>query len=375
MARTAADCALAYSVLTGTPVPAPRIEGLRVGVLDRAPGAGRRGRASGARRARAAPAPSALRALGARRRGDHAARCRRPTPGRCSTPTPPAAHRATFPSRRRRVRRRSSAPSSSRRRTVDPAAVARARARAARVAAAAAPRASGGPRALADARDSPSCRRPGVDELEIRVAFSAYARVFSYLGWPAIALGDTQLAGRDPAVVSSGPRWRWRARGRCGSVAPCGPRASRTSASTPTTWTRRCASTPRSSGCGTSPARTSSTASSGCSSATSSCTSSCATRPRPSSTTSASTSTTSRRPTASRAAHGLLDADAWSPDVRELNDGSVQMYLRDPAGNLVEVNWPDVTTLDRSVVPAIRRLDEERPQSARARAARLYVSA
>ena len=73
--------------------------------------------------------------------------------------------------------------------------------------------------------------------------------------------------------------------------------------------------------------------------------------------------------------HGLLDADAWSPDVRELNDGSVQMYLRDPAGNLVEVNWPDVTTLDRSVVPAIRRLDEERPQSARARAARLYVSA
>ena len=39
--------------------------------------------------------------------------------------------------------------------------------------------------------------------------------------------------------------------------------------------------------------------------------------------------------------------------VRELPDGAVQMYLRDPAGNLVEINWPDVTTLDRSVVPDI----------------------
>jgi hypothetical protein len=33
------------------------------------------------------------------------------------------------------------------------------------------------------------------------VPFSAYARVFSFLGWPAIAIGDLQLAGRDPAVV------------------------------------------------------------------------------------------------------------------------------------------------------------------------------
>ena len=39
--------------------------------------------------------------------------------------------------------------------------------------------------------------------------------------------------------------------------------------------------------------------------------------------------------------------------VRELPDGAVQMYLRDSAGNLVEINWPDVTTLDRSVVPDI----------------------
>jgi amidase len=47
MARTVADCALAYSVLSGTPVPAARLQGLVVGVLEqttlvsaREPGAG-----------------------------------------------------------------------------------------------------------------------------------------------------------------------------------------------------------------------------------------------------------------------------------------------------------------------------------------------
>ncbi len=41
----------------------------------------------------------------------------------------------------------------------------------------------------------------GVDELEVRLAFSAYTRPFSYLGWPAIAIGDLQIAGRDAATV------------------------------------------------------------------------------------------------------------------------------------------------------------------------------
>ena len=60
---------------------------------------------------------------------------------------------------------------------------------------------------------------------------------------------------------------------------------------------------------------------------------------------------------------GLFDRDAWSPNVRVLNDGAVQMYLRDPAGNLVEVNWPDASTLDRSVVTAMTSIADERPQS------------
>ena len=42
--------------------------------------------------------------------------------------------------------------------------------------------------------------------------------------------------------------------------------------------------------------------------------------------------------------------------VRELPDGAVQMYLRDPSGNLVEVNWRDVGTLDRGVVGEMRKI-------------------
>jgi hypothetical protein len=70
---------------------------------------------------------------------------------------------------------------------------------------------------------------------------------------------------------------------------------------------------------------------------------------------------------------GLLD-DALGPPVHELIDGSAQMYLRDPAGSLVEVDWPDASTLDREVVGEIALLADERPQSDEARGARLYLA-
>ena len=68
----------------------------------------------------------------------------------------------------------------------------------------------------------------------------------------------------------------------------------------------------------------------------------------------------------------LLDDETFGAAVRELPDGAVQMYIRDPAGNLVEVNWPAVSTLDRSVITNIRRVADERPQSGEAASARLY---
>lgn len=42
-----------------------------------------------------------------------------------------------------------------------------------------------------------------------------------------------------------------------------------------------------------------------------------------------------------------------TPDVYELPDGAIQMYIRDPAGNLVEVNYPDVADIDRSIVTEV----------------------
>jgi YD repeat-containing protein len=71
---------------------------------------------------------------------------------------------------------------------------------------------------------------------------------------------------------------------------------------------------------------------------------------------------------------GLEGEGVWSPVVRELPDGSVQMYVRDPAGNLVEIDWPDVSTLDHSVVTEIQKLSDTVEQSEEARRATLYLN-
>lgn len=68
----------------------------------------------------------------------------------------------------------------------------------------------------------------------------------------------------------------------------------------------------------------------------------------------------------------IRDDDTFMGGVFELPGGEVQMYLRDPAGNLIEVNWPDVSTLDRGVVTDIVRLEDLVPQDATAQSARLY---
>jgi YD repeat-containing protein len=60
-------------------------------------------------------------------------------------------------------------------------------------------------------------------------------------------------------------------------------------------------------------------------------------------------------------------------NLEHLPDGSVQMYLRDPAGNLIEIDWPDVTTLDRSLLPELKRLADTVPQTGDAQRATLYL--
>ena len=70
---------------------------------------------------------------------------------------------------------------------------------------------------------------------------------------------------------------------------------------------------------------------------------------------------------------GILDGGTHGSAVRELPGGEVQMYIRDPAGNLVEIDWPDVRTLDRSVTGEIPKLADAVPQSEEAMRARLYT--
>ena len=57
---------------------------------------------------------------------------------------------------------------------------------------------------------------------------------------------------------------------------------------------------------------------------------------------------------------GIRDSASLGP-IRELPSGEVQMYLRDPGGNLVEIDWPDAQHA--------RPLDRHRPGQARRRAA------
>lgn len=192
MARTVADCALAHAILTRTAVPAPRLAGLRVGVLAARPDVSGAGAAEPPD-PRAAAIAERLRAAGADVR-------------EVELPRPPgdtwpvfladaaAAHAATFPARRDEY-----GPTI--RAKLDAAVRVGAPERAAGRAALQAWRDRAAREPAVDLVASPTlglAELPavGVDELDIRLPFSAYARAFSLLGWPALALGGLQLAGR-----------------------------------------------------------------------------------------------------------------------------------------------------------------------------------
>jgi aspartyl-tRNA(Asn)/glutamyl-tRNA(Gln) amidotransferase subunit A len=197
MARTVADCALAHAILTGIDVPGPRLAGLCVGVLAARPDVAGADEAE-SRDPRAEAVAERLRAAGADVR-------------EVALPRPPgdtwpvflsdaaAAHTATFPARRDEY-----GPTI--RAKLDAAVRVRPAERAAGLAALASWRSSAASEPPVDLVASPAlglAELPaiGTDELEIRLPFSAYARAFSLLGWPAIALGDLQLAGRRADVV------------------------------------------------------------------------------------------------------------------------------------------------------------------------------
>jgi catechol 2,3-dioxygenase-like lactoylglutathione lyase family enzyme len=69
---------------------------------------------------------------------------------------------------------------------------------------------------------------------------------------------------------------------------------------------------------------------------------------------------------------GVLDDDARG-SMRVLPSGEVQIYVHDPSGNRVEVDWPDAATLAPETQARLRRLEDVHPQDAENRRARLYM--
>ena len=73
---------------------------------------------------------------------------------------------------------------------------------------------------------------------------------------------------------------------------------------------------------------------------------------------------------------GLFDEALAQDDglpLFELPGGEVQMYVRDPAGNLIEVDWPDVSTLDEEIADRVHDRTCTQPQSKAQLEARLFM--
>jgi len=69
---------------------------------------------------------------------------------------------------------------------------------------------------------------------------------------------------------------------------------------------------------------------------------------------------------------GIFERETFGHHVYELPGGCAQMYIRDPAGNCIELDTPDAAALDRSVVTDIRPL--ALPQSDEDRRSTLFLT-
>jgi catechol 2,3-dioxygenase-like lactoylglutathione lyase family enzyme len=65
--------------------------------------------------------------------------------------------------------------------------------------------------------------------------------------------------------------------------------------------------------------------------------------------------------------------DQFGWKVVELPSRQVQLYFRDPAGNLIELNYADADLLDRSRYPEMERLADHVPQRPESLGAALFI--
>jgi catechol 2,3-dioxygenase-like lactoylglutathione lyase family enzyme len=72
---------------------------------------------------------------------------------------------------------------------------------------------------------------------------------------------------------------------------------------------------------------------------------------------------------------GAFDDEAFGNRLIELPGGVVQLYLRDPAGNLVEIDQAGADRLPDDLRARLKRLRDLNPQSDEQMRARLFVEA
>jgi aspartyl-tRNA(Asn)/glutamyl-tRNA(Gln) amidotransferase subunit A len=196
MARTVEDCVRCIEVLTGRPVARHGVTGLRVGVLTAMPSLSPA--IATERDERTLALAPRLEQLGMR-----VQEVALPVPEADLWPVfyaeAAATHRDTFPARRDEYGPIVAAKLEAAQQ-IDPSAVSAGRAalRSWRELALVEP--------PVDAFVSPTLGVHEIppndaNELEVRIAFSGYTRVFSFLGWPAMAIGGLQFAARDENVL------------------------------------------------------------------------------------------------------------------------------------------------------------------------------
>jgi hypothetical protein len=69
----------------------------------------------------------------------------------------------------------------------------------------------------------------------------------------------------------------------------------------------------------------------------------------------------------------LHDRDTQGRHLSELPSGQVQLYIRDPGGNLLEVNCPDARMVSEEIRAEMVRLEDRQPQDESNRRAILYL--
>ncbi len=72
-------------------------------------------------------------------------------------------------------------------------------------------------------------------------------------------------------------------------------------------------------------------------------------------------------------AMGIFENETFGAHAYQLPDRALQLYIRDPGGNLVEIDWPDASTVDPTIRSRFGTLNDQVPQEGVALRATLFM--